>query len=92
MKKVTMVIHFICIPALDVEFLNDLFSVLRVYEEALKNVPLGTMFSLYGNFLTAIVAPKEGETNITGSSGHAVNYISHLFWQQSFAVENLQKR
>ncbi|KAG4932902.1 hypothetical protein JHK87_046904 [Glycine soja] len=61
-------------------------------QEALKNVPLGTLFSLYGNFQTAIVAPKEGETNITGSSGHAVNYISHLFWQQSFAVENLQKR
>ncbi|KAK7345689.1 hypothetical protein VNO77_16299 [Canavalia gladiata] len=50
----------------------------QVYEEALKNVPSGTMFSLYANFLTGIVAPKERKTNITGSSGHASNYISHL--------------
>ncbi|TKY53997.1 U3 small nucleolar RNA-associated protein 6-like [Spatholobus suberectus] len=50
----------------------------QVYEEALKNVPSGTMFSLYANFLTGIVVPKEGETIITGSSGHAVNYISRL--------------
>lgn len=53
-------------------------KAVQVYEEALKNVPSGTMFSLYANFLTGIVAPKEGETNMTGSSGHGVNYISHL--------------
>jgi len=41
-------------------------------------VPSGTMFSLYANFLTDIIAPKEGETDINGSSGCAVNYISHL--------------
>lgn len=41
-------------------------------------MPSGTMFCLYANFLTDIVAHKEGETNINGSSGHAANYISHL--------------
>lgn len=41
-------------------------------------MPSGTMFSLYANFLMGIAAPKEGETNIAGSSGHAVNYISQL--------------
>jgi len=41
-------------------------------------MPSGTTFSLYANFLTAIVAPKEGETNIIGPSGQAVNYIPHL--------------
>ncbi|CAJ1941370.1 unnamed protein product [Sphenostylis stenocarpa] len=53
-------------------------KTVQVYEEALKNIPSGTMFSLYANFLTAIVAPKEGETDIIGSSGHAVNYMSQL--------------
>ncbi|KAJ1427181.1 U3 small nucleolar RNA-associated protein 6 [Sesbania bispinosa] len=53
-------------------------KAIQVYEEALKSVPSGTMFTLYVNFLMGIVAPKEGETNISGSSGHAVNYISHL--------------
>ncbi|KAJ1405572.1 U3 small nucleolar RNA-associated protein 6 [Sesbania bispinosa] len=53
-------------------------KAIKVYEEALKSVPSGTMFSLYVNFLMGIVAPTEGETNISGSSGHAVNYISHL--------------
>ncbi|KAG4929206.1 hypothetical protein AAZX31_17G011900 [Glycine max] len=53
-------------------------KAVQVYEEALKNVPSGTMFSLYANFLTDIIAPKEGETDINGSSGCAVNYISHL--------------
>jgi len=41
-------------------------------------MPSGTMFSLYANFLLAIIAPKEGETNIIEPSGQAVNYISHL--------------
>lgn len=36
------------------------------------------MFGLYANFLMEIIAPKEGETNITESSSHGVNYISHL--------------
>ncbi|KAL2339202.1 hypothetical protein Fmac_013648 [Flemingia macrophylla] len=53
-------------------------KAVQVYEEALKNVSSGTMFSLYANFLTGIVAPKEGETNVNGSSGHTVNYIPHL--------------
>ncbi|KAK7303514.1 hypothetical protein RJT34_14421 [Clitoria ternatea] len=53
-------------------------KAVQVYEEALKNVPSGTMFSLYASFLTGIVAPKEGAANITGSSDQAVNYISHL--------------
>lgn len=52
-------------------------KAVQVYEEALKNVPSGTMFSLYADFLTGIVAPKE-EAYITGSYGHAVNYISHF--------------
>ncbi|ESW25959.1 hypothetical protein PHAVU_003G080200 [Phaseolus vulgaris] len=53
-------------------------KAVQVYEEALKKMPSGTTFSLYANFLTAIVAPKEGETNIIGPSGQAVNYIPHL--------------
>ncbi|RDX88189.1 U3 small nucleolar RNA-associated protein 6-like protein, partial [Mucuna pruriens] len=53
-------------------------KAVQVYEEALKNVPSGTMLSLYAIFLTGIVAPKEEETDITGSSGCAVNYIPHL--------------
>lgn len=44
----------------------------------MNNISSGTMFSLYANFLSAIIAPKEGETNIIGPSGQAVNYISHL--------------
>ncbi|KOM33792.1 hypothetical protein LR48_Vigan01g334800 [Vigna angularis] len=53
-------------------------KAIQVYEEALNNISSGTMFSLYANFLSAIIAPKEGETNIIGPSGQAVNYISHL--------------
>ncbi|KAK7396513.1 hypothetical protein VNO78_17574 [Psophocarpus tetragonolobus] len=53
-------------------------KAVQVYEEALKNVPSGTMFSLYASFVSDIVARKEGETNITGSFSHGVNYISHL--------------
>ncbi|XP_027329468.1 U3 small nucleolar RNA-associated protein 6 homolog [Abrus precatorius] len=53
-------------------------KALQVYEEALKNVPSGAMFSLYANFLTGIVVPKEGETNTTESSGLAEKYLSHL--------------
>ena len=48
------------------------FDLLQVYEEALKSVPSGTMFSLYANFLMGIVAPKDEEPNIDGP------YISHL--------------
>ncbi|KAK7292424.1 hypothetical protein RIF29_08203 [Crotalaria pallida] len=53
-------------------------KAVQVYEEALKNVPSGTMFSLYSNFIMGVIAPKEGETNISGLSGHAVNYILQL--------------
>lgn len=53
-------------------------KAIQVYEEALKSVPSGTMFSLYANFLMGIIAPIEDKTNITGPSGHAINYISHL--------------
>lgn len=41
-------------------------------------MPSGTMFSLYAKFLMGIVAPKEGETNISGSSNLSVKYTSHL--------------
>ncbi|GAU18402.1 hypothetical protein TSUD_202910 [Trifolium subterraneum] len=47
-------------------------KAIQVYEEALKSVPSGTMFSLYANFLMGIVAPKDEETNIAGP------YISQL--------------
>lgn len=47
-------------------------KAIQVYEEALKSVPSGTMFSLYANFLMGIVAPKDEEPNIDGP------YISHL--------------
>ncbi|XP_061345521.1 uncharacterized protein LOC133291297 [Gastrolobium bilobum] len=58
--------------------ISQVQKAIEIYEEALKSLPSGTMFSLYGNFLMDIAAPKEGETNITGSSGHAGDYISHL--------------
>ncbi|XP_057753057.1 uncharacterized protein LOC130970890 [Arachis stenosperma] len=50
-------------------------KAVQVYEEALKSVPSGVMFSMYAEFLMGIVAPK-GENRL--SSGLSVKYTSHL--------------
>ncbi|MED6144110.1 hypothetical protein PIB30_012467 [Stylosanthes scabra] len=49
-------------------------KAVQVYEEALKSVPSGAMFTMYADFLMGIVAPK-GENK---SSGLSVKYTSYL--------------
>ncbi|XP_054776406.1 uncharacterized protein LOC129284919 [Prosopis cineraria] len=53
-------------------------KAIQVYEEALKSVPSGNMFRLYVNCLMDFISYKGGETNISGCSDEAVNYVLHL--------------
>ncbi|KAI9122631.1 hypothetical protein K1719_006471 [Acacia pycnantha] len=53
-------------------------KAIQVYEEALRSVPSDNMFRLYANCLMDFIARKEEQTNTSGLSDEAVNYISHL--------------
>ncbi|KAI4298713.1 hypothetical protein L6164_032239 [Bauhinia variegata] len=57
---------------------SQMEKAIQVYEEALVSIPSSTMYKLYANFLTSVIAPKGGETNISGSSGNASNHVTNL--------------